>query len=173
MKHLKQVFIFALLAFLGFGQMWATDVTDELTASDLAATSNTYTDFSGVTKNTAVYAGNSAKDGSGNIQLRSKNSNSGIVSTTSGGTVKSVTITVGTGTGTVDVYGSNSAYSAASDLYGNNKGTKVGSVTETGTINFTDDYTYVGIRSNSGAIYLSKVEITWDDGQGGSPQPAG
>lgn len=150
----------------------AAEVTDTLTASDFTATTTTYSDFSGVSKDSgAVYAGQSAKDSSGNIQLRSRNSNSGIVSTASGGTLKSVKITVGTGTGTIDVYGSNNAYSAASDLYGNNKGTKIGSLTSTGTITPSSDYSYVGIRSNSGAIYLSKVEITWDDGSGGTVTP--
>ena len=167
--RLKATLLVAVLCALFTGQAWADDVTDELTASDFAATSTTYTDFSGVSKTSdAVYAGNSAKDSSGNIQLRSKNSNSGIVSTTSGGKVKSITITVGSGANTVDVYGSNTAYTAASDLYGNNKGTKLGSVTATGTINVTGDYEYVGIRSNSGAIYLSKIEIVWTTSGGGS-----
>ncbi len=146
-----------------------TEVTDEITASDLAATGTTYTDFSDVEKpSSAVYAGNSAKNSSDAIQLRSKNSNSGIVSTTSGGTVKSVTIVVETGTNTIDIYGSNTAYTAASDLYatdGNsNQGTKIGSLTETGTVTFDGDYAYVGIRSNSGALYLSSVSITWEGG---------
>lgn len=150
---------------------WAqTTVKDELTASDFAATSTTYTDFSNVSKTSdAVYAGNSAKDASGNIQLRSKNSNSGIVSTTSSGTVKSVKITVGSGSNTIDVYGSNTAYTAASDLYGDKKGTKIGSLSETGTITFPaeTDYKYVGIRSYNGAIYLSSIEITWNTSGGG------
>lgn len=146
----------------------ATEVSDTITASDLAATATSYTNFSGVSiSSNAVYAGNSAKSSAGAIQLRSKNSNSGIVSTTSGGTVVSVTITVASGSNTIDVYGSNTAYSAASDLYGSSKGTKVGSVTATGTITFTDSYSYVGIRSNNGAIYLTSVEIVWEDGQGG------
>ena len=147
----------------------SSDVTDTIAASDLAATSTTYADFSGVSKSSgAVYAGNSAKDSSGNIQMRSKNSNSGIVSTTSGGTVKSVKITVGSGSNAIDVYGSNTAYTAASDLYAtgsnSNQGTKIGSVTETGTIAFNADYEYVGIRSNNGAVYVSSVEITWEAG---------
>ena len=144
------------------------NVVDEITASDLAATTTTYTDFSNVSiTSDAVYAGNSAKDASDNIQMRSKNSNSGIVSTTSGGKLKSVKITVANGTNTIDVYGSNTAYTSASDLYAtsnSNQGTKLGSVTETGTITVTEDYAYVGIRSNSGAIYLSSIEITWETG---------
>lgn len=144
----------------------ATDVVDTLTAADLAATSTTYTNFSGVSKtSSAVYAGNSAKSSAGAIQMRSKNSNSGIVSTTSGGTVKSVKITVESGSNTVDIYGSNTAYTAASDLYGTSKGTKVGSTSSTKTIDVSGSYSYVGIRSNNGAIYLTSVEITWDNGE--------
>ncbi len=164
MRKLKLFFACLLMAVLSIGQMWATDPVDVLTASDLTATNTTYVDFSNVSKNsTAVYAGQSAKTSSGGIQLRSKNSNSGIVSTTSGGVVKSVKITVESGSNTIDIYGSNTAYTAATDLYDSNKqGTKVGSLSATGTITFTDDeYAYVGIRSKSGALYLTNVEITW------------
>lgn len=140
--------------------------TDVIDASKLAATNTTYTDFSNVTcVSPAVYAGQSAKDGSGNIQMRAKNSNSGIVTTTSGGTVAAVRITVGSGTNRVDVYGTNTAYTSAADLYktdGNsNQGTLLGSVTSSGTITVTGDYKYIGIRSYNGAIYITKIEIDW------------
>ena len=145
----------------------SSDITDTITSALLAATSTTYTDFSNVAATSAArYAGNSAKSSSGGIQLRSKNSNSGIVSTTSGGTVKTVTITVESGSNPIDVYGNNTAYTGAGDLYatgeGANQGTKVGSLTETGTITFTDEYAYVGIRSNNGAVYITSVEIVWE-----------
>ena len=142
-------------------------VTDIITAAKLAASNNTYTNFSNVSdKSNARYAGNSAQDNSGNIQLRSTNSNSGIVSMVSGGKVKSIKITVGSGDKTIDVYGNNNAYNSASDLYatsGNtNQGTKIGSLSSTGTITVTGDYKYIGIRSNSGAVYISSIEITWE-----------
>lgn len=145
----------------------SSTITDELTAALFTATSTTYADFSNVAAtSSARYAGNSAKSSSGGIQMRSKNSNSGIVSTVSGGRVKSVTITVESGSNTIDVYGSNTAYTGAGDLYatgeGANQGTKIGSLTATGTITFTDEYAYVGIRSNNGAIYVTKVEIEWE-----------
>lgn len=163
-------FILSLLISFSIGQIWAADVVDELTSSSFAATSTTYMDFSNVSATSdAKYAGNSAKSNSGGIQMRSKNSNSGIVSTTSGGTVKSVKITVESGSNTIDVYGSNTAYTAVSSLYDSNtQGTKVGSLSATGTITFTDDYAYVGIRSSNGAIYVTSVEITWE---GGSSTP--
>ena len=145
----------------------SSDITDTITSALLTATSTTYTDFSNVAAtSSARYAGNSAKSSSGGIQMRSKNSNSGIVSTVSGGRVKSVTITVESGSNAIDVYGSNTAYTGAGDLYatgeGGNQGTKIGTLNATGTINFTDDYAYVGIRSNNGAIYVTSVEIVWE-----------
>lgn len=165
MKHFNLLKTTLLLCALIVGSLsgWADDATDELTANDFSATSTTYKDFSDVAKTSgAAYAGNSGKTSSGGIQLRSKNSNSGIVSTTSGGKVKSITITVESGTNTIDIYGSNTAYTSASDLYNNSKqGTKLGSLTTTGTVAVTGDYEYVGIRSNSGALYITKVEITW------------
>ena len=81
--------------------------------------------------------------------------------------MKSVTITVASGSNTIDVYGKNTAYTSADNLYNaNNQGTKLGSVTSTGTITVTGDYSYVGIRSYNGAIYLSKVEIEWESSSG-------
>ncbi len=139
-----------------------SNITDTITANDLPASGTTYTDFSNVVKSSgAKYAGNTAENDSA-IQLRSKNSNSGIVSTTSGGTISSVTITVSNGENTINVYGKNTAYSAATDLYNNStQGTLVGSTSSTGTITFSTSYTYVGIRSNSGAAYLTSIAITY------------
>ena len=137
-------------------------IIDVITADDLPATTTSYVSFDDIQINSeALYAGNSAKNTSGNIQLRSKNSNSGIVSTTSGGVISSVKVTFG-GSGTALIYGSNTAYSSANDLYVDSKqGTQVGSTTSTSTIIFDDEYHYVGIRSSSGALYLSSIEITY------------
>ena len=173
-KNLFSRMLLLLALIVGSSSAWAEDVKDVITAENLTATSTTYTDFSNVKiTSDAVYAGNSAKDSNGNIQLRSKNSNSGIVSTTSGGKLKSVKITVASGSNTIDVYGSNTAYTSASNLYAtgsdSNQGTKLGSVTATGTITVTGDYAYVGIRSNSGAVYISSIEITWEKESGTNP----
>ena len=148
----------------------SSTVTDIITADNLTATSTNYVDFTGVSFNSnAVYAGNSAQTSSGGIQLRSKNSNSGIVSTTSGGTIKSVSIVVESGhdtSNTLNVYGSNSAYTSAEDLYGSNAGTLIGSGNSTGSITLTNpgNYSYIGLRSNNGAIYLTSISITYDGG---------
>ncbi len=146
-----------------------TDVID-LAFTGVTSGSNTYTDWKEkVGSSSAVYAGNSA-GGNKSIQIRSKSSNSGIVSTTSGGTVTKVKVTWNSNTSSgskLNVYGKNTAYSVASNLYDNElKGTLLGQI-EYGTsteLSITGSYAYIGLRSNSGAMYLDKIEITWDNG---------
>lgn len=146
-------------------------VKDKLTHETAGVTSNQYDDWSGktVTSN-AVYAGNSSKSSINAIQLRSNNSNSGIVTTTSGGTLKSVTVnwTEGNTSGkSLDVYGSNDPYKAPTDLYDSKKqGTKLGSITyNTGTsLTIDGDYAYIGLRSNNGTLYLADITIEWTTG---------
>jgi len=167
MKKLRN-FLTLLLMAVASGSYAAT-VVDVLTADDLAATGSQYTDFSGVKKNTAVYAGQTARNNENCIQMRSKNSNSGIVSTTTGGQLKSIKLTFSaSSTNQVDVYGKNSSYTDASDLYGSSdQGELLGSLTEDGTITVSGNYAYVGLRSKNGAVYISSIEITWD-GEAGS-----
>ena len=151
-----------------------SNVTDVLTADCFVATSTNYTDFSGVTAaSSAVYAGNNANN-NGNIQLRSSKSNSGIVTTTSGGRVAKIIVTWASSTDTgrtLDIYAKNTAYSSAADLYSSNastQGTKVGSIVKGTSTEFTieGDYAYVGLRSSDGAMYISQIEIIWGDGSG-------
>ncbi|MCR5308925.1 MAG: endonuclease [Bacilli bacterium] len=141
------------------------DIADTLTAEDFVASDTNYKDFDNVTKTSkAIYKGQSAKTSTGGIQLRSKNNNSGIVSSSTGGVIKSFSITVESGSKTLDVYAKNEPYASASDLYGSNQGTKVGSLSANGTIDFSKlskEYTYIGIRSNDGAIYLTSIEIAY------------
>jgi hypothetical protein len=103
-------------------------------------------------------------NGSNNtIQMRTKNSNSGIVTTTSGGKARRITIVGNIGKG-VEIYGSSTAYTSPSDLFGENKGTLIKTVSSDADKNFeiADDYEYIGMRSKDGAIYLSEVKIYWD-----------
>ena len=153
-----------------------TTTTDKLTRATTGVNdgSTTYSTWSNKTiTSSAVYAGNSA--GSNNsIQLRSNNSNSGVITTTSGGKAKKVTVEWQSSTAsgrTLDIYGKNSAYSAATDLYDNSKqGTKLGSIVNgTSTeLTITGDYEYIGLCSNSGAMYLTSISIDWATTTGGS-----
>lgn len=171
-----------LLCAIVFGtSAWATDVTDVITFSGLGVTnakpSVSYLDFSGKTfTSNAVYAGQAA-DGSSStqegkyIQLRSSKP-AGIVTTTSGGRIKSVRIEWNSATTntsrTVDVYGKNTAYTGSDQLYessSTNQGTKILSFTKSDgdqTLTVTGDYAYIGLRSNNGALYLDKITIVWE-----------
>ncbi|MBR3916968.1 MAG: chitobiase/beta-hexosaminidase C-terminal domain-containing protein [Bacteroidaceae bacterium] len=171
---MKKILLSILCCMLAVLSMQAQEtVTDVLSATKFAATGTSYKEFSGVSfTSDAVYAGQSAKTAGGAIQLRSKNSNSGIVTTVSGGKAKSVTIKVESGSNTLDIYGSNTAYTSATDLYGDNKGTKLGSLKADGTLEITGDYEYIGLRSNSGALYLTSISIVWEtNGEGGEETP--
>lgn len=183
MKYFKLKFLtFFLTALLAFGVGWAGEETDVITVQDLGnniAGFTTYKDFSNISLNTAVYAGNCAggSNDSPSIQIRTSKP-SGIVSTTSGGTIKSVKIFFNSATTNgrvVDVYAKNTAYTSVVNLFSTeNQGTKIGSVTKAEnalehTITPTSDYQYIGIRSNNSALYLDKIEIVWEVPDAGEP----
>ena len=141
-------------------------VVDVLNLALTGAEGTTYSSWSGKTFNSsAVYAGNSA-GGNSSIQLRSSNSNSGIVTTQSGGKVKKISIDWNSNTAAARelwVYGSNTAYTSPTDLYNaETDGDKLAEI-PFGTLEFVidGDYEYIGLRSGSGAMYLNSVEITW------------
>ena len=156
----------------------ASAVVDTLTVDKFTADTTTYTDFSGVTATSnAVYAGQTAKSKQGAIQMRTKYSNSGIVSTTSGGKVLTVSVVWNaetTAKRVLDIYGSNTPYKSAADLYTNAQGTKIGSIAKSGettTVTIEGDYYYVGLRSNDGAMYLDSITIEWDGSEAPEPTP--
>ena len=155
----------------------ASAVVDTLTVDKFTATKATYTDFSGVTATSdAVYAGKTAKSNKGAIQMNGKDQ-IGIVSTTSGGKVLTVSVVWNKETAadrTLDIYGSNTPYTSAADLYNKSQGTKIGSITmsgETTTVTVEGDYYYVGLRSKSGAMYIDSITIEWDGSEAPEPEP--
>lgn len=160
-----------------------SDVTDVLTTATFPVSGTSYADFSGVTVlSSAVYSANCASNNGSYIQLRS-NTNSGIVTTTSAGRVAKVKVTWNSSTEigrTLNIYAKNTAYNAVSDLYDSNKhGILVGSIVRGTSTEFTfaGDYNYIGLRSNSGAMYITQIEITWGEGGssggGGGEAPTG
>lgn len=152
----------------------SSEVTDTLDVALTDVTSNSYTSWTGKTSNSAaVYAGMSAK-GNSSIQLNNNTKYPGIITTTSGGTVKTVTVTWNSSTSngrTLNVYGKNEAYSTANDLYDSTKqGELLGTIvcgTST-TLTIEGNYTFIGLQSKASAMYLTSVEITWDTGKGGT-----
>ena len=138
-------------------------IIDSLDSSMLKATDQNYANFENVKVNDAIYAGQNAKSNNGGIQIRTKNSNSGIVSTTSGGLLKKVSIKFEKEGDQVDIYGSNVAYTSATDLYDSDKkGTLIGSLSKSGELAINDNYKYVGIRSKSGAAFITNISFEWE-----------
>ncbi len=148
----------------------AANITDELThtinGKESGNNYNAFTDKEYTSD--ARYAGSSA-NGYSAIQLRSTD-NSGIVTTRSGGSIKSISVVWDSNTAadrTLDIYGKNTAYSEASDLYDTNtQGTKLGSIANGTSTPLTIDgnYQYIGLRSKSGAMYLTSITIVWTSG---------
>ena len=150
-----------------------TRTPDELTSALTGVTGTSYTDWSDKTSiSDAVYAGQCAGQYS-SIQLRSSNNNSGVITTTSGGKAKRVIIEWNSNTSdtrTLTIYGKNTAYTAATELYNSSTaGTSLGdlnvddAVNHKSVLNITGDYEYIGIRSKSGALYLDKITIYWNE----------
>lgn len=167
MKQQLRLLLLTLLCAVG-SATWADTVTDELNLEFTGVTGNSYADWSDKTGTSgAVYAGQSA-GGNESIQLRSKNSNSGVITTTSGGKVSKITVEWNSNTssgGTLNVYGKNTAYSAATDLYDSStQGTLLGTIVYGTSTELTvsGDYEYIGLRSKSGAIYLTSISIEWE-----------
>ena len=149
-------------------------VTDVLNWQATGSPTN-YADWTYNAPSGAVYKGQSSGTYQ-SIQLRSNNNNSGIVTTTSAGKVTKVTVTWNNNTQngrTLNVYGKNTAYTAATDLYGDNAGTLLGTIVKgTSTeLNITGNYAFIGLRSASSAMYLDEIDITWAGGEVPTPVP--
>ncbi len=162
-------------------------LTDTITREDTGINATNYTSWSNLELNTyARYSGQSAgvKDEIYDyIQLRSNNSNSGIVTTYNyeySASIAHVAIDwVDTSASTwqesgnntnkvLNIYGktaSQGAYTSPTDLYNaSTQGTLIGTIAYgTSTELYINDsnYIYIGIRSNKGAIYLNSISITY------------
>lgn len=144
----------------------------ELTYDIIGVSGSQYSAWEKVNGGTsrAIYAGKTA-GGNNAIQMRSNGSDCGIVTTTSAGLVKSVTIAWNDNTAngrTVQIYGKNTAYSSAADLYGDNQGDLLGEISideNTLMVTVDGDYAYWGIRSKSGALYLDAIDVVWEEGE--------
>lgn len=146
---------------------------DELTYSTFGFTdetsSVTYTKFTDVSSTSnAKYAGQAAKKTNlGYIQIRTNNSNSGIVTTTSGGKARKVVIDWNNSTINgryVTIYGKNTAYTDATDLFDSEKyGTQLGTIVKnTSTeLKIEGDYSFIGIKA-SDPLYMNSIKIYWE-----------
>lgn len=144
-------------------------VTDVLTNATFGVTGTTYKDNSVTGPSGITYSANSAGDYS-SIQLRSEK-NSGIVTTTTIGTVDLIEITFNTNSNderVIDIYGSHEPFSSPADLY---SGSSIGSIAyadgQVGTLDISAlngaPYEYIGIRSRKSAIYIDQIRIGYTE----------
>ena len=169
--------LLSLAAVAAFTFTAAAETTDVINQAATGVKGTNYTSGKITTTNSgAEYAFQCAGD-KGSVQLRSKNSNSGVVTTKSGGKIKSIKVSWNDATTTtskrvLNVYASNTAYTDPTDLY--TKDLKYVTQLEfseakeyVSEYTFTENYAYVGFRSAEGAMYLNSIELTWDNGSTG------
>ena len=165
------------VSYAGFNTTQAVTVnralvkTDVLTSSDGSATDSNYSTKTNIAKNSvARYTMATNLPSAGKFGYRVSGSNSGIVSTTSGGTIKTVSVQNCQADRTIEVYGSNSAYENPDDLFAEAKrGTKLGELTSSSSsLNVSGNYAYVGVKSKSGAVNMEGMTFVWNVS---SPEP--
>lgn len=154
----------------GYAQETATD---ELTATILNVSTNGYKKFatktlsSGASYDGAAYVG-TGKSQKG-IQIRSKVDKglyTGIITSASGGTIKSITINFNSSNAqSLEIYGKNTAYTTAKDLFGSAAGELIKNVPNSKTaVTITPNkaYKFIGFKSNDGTNYIDKITIVWE-----------
>lgn len=165
---------YTLINFYGVTIYPANTLEDDVlnqAAFGLTDGNSTYGDVAAVGKSGAKYSANCAA--SHGIQIRSKNSNSGIIGYLEGGACQSIKVTFDANTAVpdqerkLDIYASAEEFTIA-DMYGDSM-TAIGSLvfdadelTKTFVFSGTDvDYSCIGLRSNNGAIYMTSIEFVW------------
>ena len=143
--------------------------TDTITKAETGSPSS-YKDWTYNDENSNItYSGNSSGTYS-SVQLRTTNKNSGIVIASNPGEKKIDKVTVNWNSNTPDgrtlnIYGKDSAYTAATDLYDNDLcSTLLGTIVKGATTSFaiTGDYEYIGFRSKSDTLYITSIDIEWN-----------
>ena len=148
-------------------------IVDELTMESFTSTSSTsYNEYFCTSTVTGITYYAQMASGNNSIQLRSKNSNSGIVVTENNNKYILVSVEVEWNSSTsigneLDFYGKETGYVSPSNLYstsGNTEqGTELGKVvygTST-SLEIENPYEFIGMRSKSGAIYINKITLKW------------
>lgn len=154
----------------GYAQETATD---ELTATILNVSTNGYKKFatktlsSGASYDGAAYVG-TGKSQKG-IQIRTKVDKglyTGIITSASCGTIKSITINFNSSNAqSLEIYGKNTAYTTAKDLFGSAAGELIKNVPNSKTaVTITPNkaYKFIGFKSNDGTNYIDKITIVWE-----------
>lgn len=148
-------------------------VTDELTATTLNVSTKSYQKFATKTLSSGASYDGAAFIDSNNpkgIQIKAKKDTkgfyTGIITSASSGTIKSITINFNSAnSNTLGIYGKNTAYTTADDLFGSAAGELIKNVSNSKTaVTITPNkaYKFIGFKSNKGTIYIDKITIVWE-----------
>lgn len=147
-------------------------VTDELTATILKVSTNGYNKFatktlsSGANYDGVAYVGTGKSQKGIQIKLKTDKGYTGIITSASGGTIKSITINFNSSnTQSLEIYGKNTAYTTTEDLFGSAAGELIKNVPNSKTaVTITPDkaYKFIGFKSNNGTNYIDKITIVWE-----------
>lgn len=157
------------------GETEPATVTDVITADKLPATSNRYAPFTNLSFNSdARYSGSTRKQSKASTYIQF-NTSYGIISSVSGGILKSLSVNYPVNANLkMNIFASSEAYSGLDDLY--KKGaipsfqidladkSNVTSNPEiyTNTITFSgESLKYIGFASEGSSIQLASISITW------------
>ncbi len=145
-------------------------ITDVLIPSFFGEATTSYINFSDKVDESGVkYSGNCLPRAN-YIQIRATDKNqSGIVATSSTFTIAKVVLEWteidNNNSKSVQIYGSNTAYSGYSDLFDENtKGDLLGTLSypnQTTLLVSSGNYNYIGIRSSNSTAYLNRITITY------------
>lgn len=160
-----------------FGQ---TTVTDELTPGSWDITGqNNYSQKKTITLSSGVsYSGYFFANKNGNmtpnlrLQIKEdfqKSKRTGFYTTASSKVAKKITISLASdhsANTTLQVYGSNTAYTSAEDIFDSEKcGTLLGEITKTKTdaiiLSDAQSYKFIAVRAKGGAALINSISIEW------------
>lgn len=179
-QHLRFLFTLLLAIVYGGALFGQTTVTDELTPGswDITGQSNysqkeTITLSSGVSYSGYFFAN---KNGTVNPNLRLQikedfhnSKRTGFYTTASSKVAKKITISLASdhsGKTTLQVYGSNTAYNSAEDIFDSEKcGTLLGEFTKTKTdaiiLSDTQSYKFIAVRAKGGTALINSISFEW------------
>lgn len=179
-QHLRFLFTLLLAIVYGGALFGQTTVTDELTPGswDITGQSNysqkkTITLSSGVSYSGYFFANKNGKM-TPNLRLQIKedfqnSKRTGFYTTASSKVAKKITISLASdhsANTTLLVYGSNTAYNSAEDIFDSEKcGTLLGEFTKTKTdaiiLSDTHSYKFIAVRAKGGAALINSISFEW------------
>lgn len=137
-------------------------IREKLTYENFTATSNSYSEFNGVSVSSkALYSGSTNKQGTA---FAIKSSTFGLWTTQTGGLIKSISVQMGANSSASAkyvVYGTNTPIKDEEDLTAL-EDTIISSTNESKTVSLDKDYQFFAIKSSNNSPQISSVKIEWE-----------